>query len=256
MQADTHVHLFSEHLLEKARKEAPFAGGHALTLQESLQEAAVCGAQMLVLRGWPFSDMALCQEQNRLIAAAMRTCPDKVKGFCTVSPALGSEALHEAFRCFEAGFIGLGELDPVRQNFSLQDPHFLRLCSLCEEADKPLNLYTRFPVCEPHGEALSVRALLQFIEEHPALTLLLSHYGAGLPFYALMPEVQKKLQNVWFDTAPDDSPFLENAQAAVADCLGREGLLYGSNLPFFGSTNEACPPLPTQWEKWLCPNSN
>ena len=33
------------------------------------------------------------------------------------------------------------------------------------------------------------------------MTIIAAHWGGGLPFYALMPEVRDALQNVWFDTA-------------------------------------------------------
>ena len=40
--------------------------------------------------------------------------------------------------------------------------------------------------------------------------LVLAHWGGGLPFYALMPEVAESLSDVYFDTAA--SPFLYDAK--------------------------------------------
>ncbi len=255
MKVDTHVHLFSEHLGFAMCKNAQieYDKDIFLSLENTLGATQGLGAQMVVLRGWPFNTFDLCQEQNRLIEEAMHKNPQTVKGFCTVCAEKKDAALQEVSRCFEAGFIGLGELDPLRQNFTLQDPWFLQLCDLCEQAEKPLNLYTRFPVCEADADngVLLAQDLLQLIENRPQLCLVLSHYGAGLPFYALMPEVHKLLQNVWFDTAPDDCLFSENAQAAAACCLGRERLLYGSNTPFMQNFNDVCPTLPKHWEKWI-----
>ena len=49
-----------------------------------------------------------------------------------------------------------------------------------------------------------------------------AHWGGGLPFYALMPEVEDSLSNVYFDSAA--SPFLYDASVfpTVAGLVGRE----------------------------------
>jgi hypothetical protein len=43
--------------------------------------------------------------------------------------------------------------------------------------------------------------LYRFVLAFPGLKLVCAHWGGGLPFYALMPEVEKALANVFFDTA-------------------------------------------------------
>jgi predicted TIM-barrel fold metal-dependent hydrolase len=35
----------------------------------------------------------------------------------------------------------------------------------------------------------------------PQATLVCAHWGGGLPFYELMPDVMRKFQNVYYDTA-------------------------------------------------------
>ena len=61
--------------------------------------------------------------------------------------------------------------------------------------------------------------------------LVLAHWGGGLPFYALMPEVAGMLSGVYFDTAA--SPFLYDGRVfAVADSLvGAERVLAASDFP-------------------------
>ena len=52
-----------------------------------------------------------------------------------------------------------------------------------------------------------------------------------MPFYALMPEVKAALKNVYFDTAA--SPFLYTPQVygQVAQLVGAEKILFGSDYP-------------------------
>ena len=65
----------------------------------------------------------------------------------------------------------------------------------------------------------------------PNLKLVCAHWGGGLPFYALMPEVKDALKNVWFDTAA--SPFLYKRQiyGQVAGLVGEDRILFGSDYP-------------------------
>ena len=65
----------------------------------------------------------------------------------------------------------------------------------------------------------------------PELNLICAHWGGGLPFYALMPEVKKTLSGVMFDTAA--SPYLYNPQIyrEVIAVLGAHSILFGSDYP-------------------------
>ncbi|MCK4698418.1 MAG: amidohydrolase family protein, partial [Dehalococcoidia bacterium] len=57
------------------------------------------------------------------------------------------------------------------------------------------------------------------------------HWGGGLPFYALMPEVKKAMGNVFFDTAA--SPYLYHPQVyhQVSQLVGSDRILFGSDYP-------------------------
>jgi predicted TIM-barrel fold metal-dependent hydrolase len=73
--------------------------------------------------------------------------------------------------------------------------------------------------------------LYPLIARHPNLKLVCAHWGGGLPFYGLMPEVKKALGNVYFDTAA--SPYLYHPQIyqQVVQILGTEHILFGSDYP-------------------------
>ena len=71
--------------------------------------------------------------------------------------------------------------------------------------------------------------LWRFIGNFPDATIILARCGGGLPFYALMPEVARALENVYFDSAA--SPFLYSPQvfSTVASLVGAERILLGSD---------------------------
>jgi predicted TIM-barrel fold metal-dependent hydrolase len=73
--------------------------------------------------------------------------------------------------------------------------------------------------------------LYPFITQYPDATIVCAHWGGGLPFYALMPEVKKTLQNVYFDTAA--SPFLYQPRiySLVSELVGADRVLFGSDYP-------------------------
>jgi predicted TIM-barrel fold metal-dependent hydrolase len=83
----------------------------------------------------------------------------------------------------------------------------------------------------PGKGAVTPEMLYPFIASHPELTIVCSHWGGGLPFYALMPEVKKDMENVYFDTAA--SPLLYSPQIyeQVIQLVGADRILFGSDYP-------------------------
>jgi len=73
--------------------------------------------------------------------------------------------------------------------------------------------------------------LLAFIREFPLNVIVCAHWGGGLPFYALMPEVGELLENVYFDSAT--SPFLYAPKVfrVAVELVGAERILFGTDYP-------------------------
>ena len=92
-------------------------------------------------------------------------------------------------------------------------------------------------VSEPVGHiypgkgTITPEMLYPFITSFPDLTIVCAHWGGGLPFYALMPEVKETMTNVYFDTAA--SPFLYTPQVyeQVIPLVGADRILFGSDHP-------------------------
>lgn len=245
MKTDIHVHLIPPSLADQAG--TPAVGPETLEAQ-----CRSGGTEQAVIQGWPFRNLEDCRIQNQTTLHAVCACPDFFRGFCTVNPAAGEAALAEAAACLDAGCSGVGELDPGRQGFALEDPVFQTLCALCEERGRVLCLHMDMTVGrDGGGDPILPAAYLRLIEARPNLKLLLPHYGGGLPFYALMPEVAQKLGNVWFDAAPDGCALLPHGADCTRLCLGENRLLFGSHRP--GPVFDAgpCWDLPEEWEGML-----
>ena len=182
--------------------------------------------------GW--SSLELCQETNDYIMEAVSRYPDRLVGFCAVPPKAGEEALAELERCASGGIRGIGEMRPDIQGFDLGDEAIMRPIV---EAAKRHRFTLLTHSSEPVGHEYTGKGditpdvLYSFISRFPDLPIVCAHWGGGLPFYALMPEVKRALGNAFFDTAA--SPFLYQPQIFrhVAEIVGADKILFGSDYP-------------------------
>ena len=98
----------------------------------------------------------------------------------------------------------------------------------------PLLIHLSEPVGRlyPGKGGTSPRKGFDFAARHPDLKLIYAHWGGGLPFYELMPDVREALANVWYDCSA--SPYLYRA-GDLPDCRwmswGAEKILFGSDYP-------------------------
>ncbi|MDA1188604.1 MAG: amidohydrolase family protein, partial [Chloroflexi bacterium] len=160
--------------------------------------------------------------------------PGKLVGFAGVNPLWGQIAAYEAERCAKQGIKGIGELHPDTQNFSVTDAAVLK--PLMEVARKH-NLIVTTHTSEPVGHSYvgkgktTPERVVKLIDNHPDITFILAHWGGGLPFYALMPEIGKVFKNVYVDTAA--SPYLYDSRVfkTVSTVIGPDKILLGSDYP-------------------------
>ena len=74
-----------------------------------------------------------------------------------------------------------------------------------------------------------------FALRYPELQLVCAHLGGGLPFYAHMPEVAQLCRRLWFDTSAGPFLYEPTAYRAIADAVGADRLLFGSDYPLLGA---------------------
>lgn len=182
--------------------------------------------------GW--ASQELCVETNDYILDSISRYPDRLIGFCSVQPKDEDAAIIEVERCAKAGARGIGEMRPDVQGFDLTDKTIMKpLVDVAVERDLIFLTHSSEPVGHQYigkGE-ITPAILYSFIVNFPDLKLVCAHWGGGLPFYALMPEVAEAFANTFFDTAA--TPFLYKPQIfkQVADIMGSEKILFGSDSP-------------------------
>ena len=187
-----------------------------------------------VVLGFCWRSRELCYEHNSYILESIARFPKRLTGFCIVPVHPVEPAIEEIERCARSGARGIGELRPDMPIFDFTVEQVAATFVAALQKNK-LILLTH--VSEPVGHqypgkgAVTPDKLYRFIILYPKLTIVCSHWGGGLPFYALMPEVKKALENVYFDTAA--SPFLYKPQIyrQVADIVGADKILFGTDYP-------------------------
>jgi len=187
--------------------------------------------------GWTTHE--LCVETNDYILESIARYPQRLIGFCTVQPRSLGAALDEIERCAKGGIRGVGEMRPDMQLLDLMDEEVMT--PFIEVITKH-NLILLTHASEPVGHeypgkgGITPDILYPLITSFPDLTLVCAHWGGGLPFYALMPEVKKAMSNVFFDTAA--SPFLYNPQIynQVSQLVGADKILFGSDYPLLAQS--------------------
>jgi predicted TIM-barrel fold metal-dependent hydrolase len=177
------------------------------------------------------------RETNDYILESISRFPKRLIGFCTLDMDSPDNAIKELNYCISGGIKGVGEIRPSREflkNILTFKPIIQKLL------DSNLILLTH--ASEPMGHLyngkgdITPEALYQIPLAFPELKLVCAHWGGGLPFYALMPEVKKIFTNVYFDSAA--SPLLYNPQvySQTAMLVGDDKILFGSDYPLLDPT--------------------
>jgi predicted TIM-barrel fold metal-dependent hydrolase len=204
------------------------------TAEDLIQAMDKVGLDKAVVTSMGWVGRELAVEVNDYIIQSAAHYPDQIIGFCAVNPAWGNAALEELERCAAAGLRGIGELHPDTQKFDITDRSvMLPIMDAARGLGWPVLVHASEPVGHlyPGKGQTTPDKLYRFIQNFPENIIICAHWGGGLPFYTLMPEVPEALKNVYFDTAA--SPFLYRPEvfAAVAGLVGAGKILFGTDYP-------------------------
>jgi len=214
------------------------------TPERMIADMDLAGVDKVVLLGEGQTSHATAVERNDLGLEFMRRWPDRVIPFAAIEPRAGQAALDELQRCVDAGMSGLGEIGHYSGGFRFDDPVFLRVVEACIKLDIPLLLHSNEEVGHFYlGKSTRpLRHYYQLIQRYPELKLVLAHWGGGLLFYEIMPEVRQNLKNVYYDSAGGPLVYPTEAifQAALR-LVDHRKILYGSDYPLL-----ICPDVQTE----------
>ncbi len=209
------------------------------TTDELIASMDEAGIDISVILNYGWTTHELCVETNDYILESIAGYPKRLMGFSSSQPGSYDSAMAEIERCVKGGIKGIGELRPDMQLFDLRDDIVMEPIV---EAMRKHKLILLTHASEPVGHdypgkgTITPDMLYPFITAFPDLTVVCAHWGGGLPFYALMPEVKQAMSNVFFDTAA--SPFLYSPQiyGQVSQLIGSDKILFGTDYPLLKQT--------------------
>jgi len=251
MIIDFHTHIMPPWILDErdhlARTDPCFGtlySNHAALIatgEDLIRSMDQDGIDMSVALNIGWSTHELCVKTNDYILEVASRYPKRVVPFCTVQPTEPEEAVRELERCARAGAKGIGELRPDIQGYGLGDD----VTALLVEAALASSLIILPHISEPIGHQYPGKGVVrpeqayEFAVRHPSCKLVCAHWGGGLPFYALMPEVGRALANVYFDTAASQYLYNPSVFDRVGDLVGVEKILFGSDYPLIKQSRAA-----------------
>jgi predicted TIM-barrel fold metal-dependent hydrolase len=267
MILDAHTHIFPEEVCR--RREDFFADEPAFRLlyespksrlvgpEDLLQAMEEEGVEAAVALGFPWRQERHWRRHNEVILEAMRRFPRQVIGFCAVHP-LFPGAIREVERCLAAGARGVGELafylhDRAENLTAILAP----VAEVCQHYRVPILLHAT-DRAGPHypGRSLTpLAAIYRAIEALPDVTWILAHWGGRLPFYGLLKKVPEFFRNIYFDTAASPYVYRPEIYRVVAEMVGPDKILFGSDYPLLrprryleemAETN-----LPEDWQEMI-----
>ena len=244
MIIDFHTHVLSPRIKENRSRYVDSDPAFALIYSDKKARIATAedlidsmdrdGVDVSVIANYGWSTDELCVETNDYILESVARYPKRLIGFCAVPPHADEAALAEIERCARGGIKGVGELRPDMQSADFTSKEAMEpLVEVLRKHKLILLTHASEPVGHsyPGKGKVTPDMLYPFITNFPDLPIVCAHWGGGLPFYTLMPEVREALENVYFDTAA--SPFLYRPEiySQVRQLVGTDRILFGSDYP-------------------------
>ncbi len=249
MVIDAHCHIlppsFGGRRAELAQRDATFAAllsnpnARIASAEDLLTAMDRDGIERAVVMGMGWTDHQVAVEANDYIIQAVADNPGRLTGFCSVNPAWGELAYLEVKRCMSAGLVGIGELHADTQDFDITNVAAMApIMELARSERLPVLVHSSELVGHqyPGKGSTTPDKLYRFIQNFPGNVIICAHWGGGLPFYSLMPEVLESLKNVYFDSAA--SPFLYRPEvfAMVSELAGAGKVLFASDYPLMDAS--------------------
>ncbi len=242
MLIDFHTHIFPPDVCKRREhycaRDPWFASLysnpriHLATADDLISEMDSSGVDISITFSFGWSDSSLIEESNSYVIDAIKRYPGRLYGMAVLQPGAGQRAVNELDRCARAGLIGLGELMPHGQNYRLND---IALLTPAIEVVRHYQLLVLSHCSEPVGHLypgkgdVSLQDIVGFLTAFPDIRFIAAHWGGGLPFYSLMPEIQRIAAHVWYDTAATIYLYQKNIFPIVSQLVGSNRILFASD---------------------------
>lgn len=244
MIIDCHAHIFSDDVRKDRNRYRrldptfhhvfPAEPVKMIGVEELVAAMDEAGVDKTVICGFPWSEPEFCAAENDYLLDSAAKYPDRIVPFVTVQPKAGDRALEEIERCLARRARGVGELAPGTYSSNFEDKGAMApIMHGLEELGLPILIHTNETVGHryPGKGSVDLRQIYDFVVEFPGVEVILAHWGGGLCFYELMPEVAEATRRVYYDTAASPLLYSSRIYSVAVDIIGPDKILFGSDYP-------------------------
>ncbi|MGQ9842300.1 MAG: amidohydrolase family protein [Spirochaetota bacterium] len=245
MVLDGHTHIFTddmvqnkEHYCDDKHFSLLYYGSsriaHAEMLLDSMRNNAIDASVVL---GFTWQKKEYARMHNDYLAKIQHKYEDKLYAFGAI--ALNGDIYEQIESIKKLGLYGIGEIAFYADGFNVEEELLLgQILAVAEKFELPVCIHVNEPVGHIYtGKYYTdMRRLFALCSHYTTIPIICAHWGGGLLFYELMPEVLKSLRHVYYDTAA--TPFLYHAdiyKIAIQMC-GKEKIIFGSDFPLLDYT--------------------
>ncbi len=179
---------------------------------------------------------------NDLIGQAVADHPDVFIPFAGIDPHQPAKAVEEIRRCHsEFAIKGVGELNPSRQKFFMNDPSVYPIWEVCQELGVVVMFHMGFAgsgAGRPGGmgyrldHVRPIPYLDDMAADFPELQIIHAH--PGWPYHQETLAVAWHKSNVWIDLSGFAPKYFPDEVVHYANSLLQDRVLFGTDWPVVG----------------------
>jgi len=258
---DAHTHIFPPRVIERrgelAATEPAFAeiygdpDARMVAADELLSSMDAAGVEHSITCNFAWHSEVLVEATNDYVLEWAQRSAGRIIPFVSLyfppdvgahgrsemedAPSGAKRGVRERIRDLAAaGARGIGELRPESSGYGLADSDEADLIIWAAAAfDLAVLIHATEPVGHQYAgkQGGPIDGIAQFAKNATGINIIAAHWGGGLPFYALMPEVREALEHVYVDTAASHLLYDPAVYRRVVDLVGADKILWGSDFP-------------------------
>ena len=246
MIIDSHTHVFRPDFVaqrERLLEACPWFSSlyndpksRMATVDDLLAGMARSGVDKAVILGFAWQDNGRMSATNDYLVESAEKSNGRLLPFILVNPTDVDFTEREIDRFKDRKIMGIGELMPDGQGYHLTKDNVMDgVMRLAEEHDLIVMIHTNEPVghAYPGKGHVFPSIMCRMVDKFPGVRIICSHWGGGLIFYEMMPEVSALLKNVYYDSAA--STLLYDDQVFdIAVQIAPKKILFGSDFNLIG----------------------
>ncbi len=190
-----------------------------------------------VVMGFPWADADRRARHNEYLLESAHGSGGRIIPFCGLKAVDSDTVGRDVQKARGGGFAGIGEIAFYSDGLRGESRGVLSdLFVAAREADLPVCLHVNEPVGHTYAgkyltEFSALYDAIQAVRGHP---VVLAHWGGGILFYELMPEVREAFEGVYYDTAASPYLYRNDIFPAARTIVGAGKILFASDYPLIG----------------------